>query len=282
MAVVVDSGAALPSDLSQRPLVHVVPMLLNIHGRAYRDGEDLSRADFYRMLKSMHDLPKTSTPSPADFLQAFRLASQSAESLVCLTVSPRFSASHDSAGAAAAEAAQALPGLGIRVLDTQSAAGGQALVATAAWRAAASGASLDQVVEAAERVIARVSLFAFVDTLYYLWKGGRVPMLAHFGASLLRVKPLFEMARGEIISRAQPRTRRNAVKKLLDLTAERAGDGALHATVMHADGESEANAVKRELEARHNCKELFVSEFSPVMGAHTGPGLLGIALWVEE
>ena len=281
VAVVVDSGAGLPVELAQRAQIYVVPMIVTIGGKTYRDGYDLSPAEFYSELRDLRTPPKTSAPPPDAFLNAFRHASETVESVICLTVSPSFSATHDSASAAVRQAEQELPKLRISVLDTESAAGGEALVAMAAWRTAQEGAELDDVVESAKRVIERVTLLAFLDTLYYLWRSGRVRVFAHAGVSLLRLKPLFEMAHGEVHNLAQPRTRRRAIRRLLELTRERAGDGRLHATVMHANAESEAQDMMRALESGFRCEELFISEFSPVMGAHTGPGLMGIAFWTE-
>jgi DegV family protein with EDD domain len=141
--------------------------------------------------------------------------------------------------------------------------------------------SLDDVRAAAEAVAPKVRLLAFVDTLYYLWKGGRVRRIAHVGTSLLKIKPTLELARGEIKVVARPRTYRKAASRLLELMHERAEPGRIHATVCHADAADAAEDVRRRVEAEFTCEELFVSEFTPVMGAHIGPGLVGVAFWSE-
>ncbi len=281
VAVVVDSAASLPSDLRQQPQMHVVPMHLDFDGKAFLDGRDLSPTEFYRMLRGMRTLPTTSAPSPQGFLEVLRTAAQEAESILCLTVSPEFSASFNSARTAAAQAEHELPDTKVSVLDTETAAGGEALVALAAWRSARDGGALEEVLEQATRVIPRVTLFAYIDTLYYLWRGGRVPRIAHAGTALLRIKPVLEMGKGKVRHIARPRTRRRATQKLLDLTRARAGDGILHASVIHADAEEEAEGLRRRIDSEFECVELFISEFSPVMGSHTGPGLLGVAFWTE-
>jgi len=281
VGIVVDSAASLPASAHRLGGMHLVPMRLALGDRTYADGEDLSPAEFYRMLRVSSDRPTTSAPSPAAFLEGFRGAAQGAESVLCLTVASSFSASFDSAVSAAREAETAIPGLEVTVLDSGTAAGGEGLVALAAWRAAGEGQSLQRVKAAAEAVIAKVRLLAFVDTLRYLWKGGRVPGLAHAGASLLRIKPLFELAEGEITSMGRPRTTRNAVKRLEELMRDRVADGRVHAAVLHADAAAPAEALRLWIESEFECEELFVSEFSPVMGAHIGPGLVGVAFWTE-
>lgn len=279
VAVVVDSAASLPADFAERSQLYVVPMTLNIAGATYLDGRDLSPSKFYRMLRSSPTPPSTSSPSPASFLDAFRQAAERSQSALCLTVASRFSASLDSAVTAAREAKEALPDLKVSVIDSQSAAGGEGLIALEAWRAAAAGGGLDEVTAAAQQAIERVRLLAFLDTLYYLWKGGRVPAIAHAGASLLRLKPLFELRKGQVQTVARPRTHRRAMRRLLELMLDRVGAGPVHATVMHADAPEAAEELRQRVAAQFQCEELFVSEFTPVMGAHTGPGLVGVAFW---
>ena len=281
VAIVVDSGASLPDDLSRRHDLHVVPLEVSLGGDSYLDGKELSPTEFYRKLRSSSSVPSTSAPAPARFLEAFRKAGADARPVLCLTVSARFSASFDSASAAAADARESMPAVQVKVVDTETAAGAEALVALEAARVAERGLGLEEVATAARRVIGRARLLAFIDTLYYLWKGGRVPMIAHTGTSLLRIKPLFELSRGEVRTVARPRTRRRATARLIELLKDRAGSGPLHAAVMHADAAGEAEEVRREVAASFQCEELFVGEFTPAMGAHIGPGLLGIAFWSE-
>ena len=276
-----DSAASLPADAAELPGLYVVPMGVTIDGRTYLDGRDLQAADFYRLLREARELPTTSAPSPARFLEAFRSASERSAAVLCLTAASRFSASLDAARTAAAGAKEAFPGLEVVVLGSESAAGGQGLIALEAWRTSRDGGGLEEVVAAARRVIHKVRVVAFLDTLYYLWKGGRVPRIAHAGTSLLGIKPVFEMVRGEVRTVARPRTQRRAMTRLLELVNEGVERGPLHATVMHADAPEAAEELRQRLEAMHPCEELFVSEFTPVLGAHIGPGLLGIAYWWE-
>ena len=281
-ALVVDSAACLPEEMAARPFVHVVPMRLIFGERDYLDGRDITTTEFYRLLRASEVLPTTSAPSPDAFLSAFHEAAREADSIVCLTVSSSFGGSNNAAQAAVVEARGTLPNVPVTLIDSGSAAGGEALVATAAIRAIEDDVSHEEVVSAIRAVAPKVTLFAFVDTLFYLWKGGRVPRIAHAGASLLQVKPLLEMSSGEIRTIGRPRTRRRATRRLIEATAARTEyERPIHLSVIHADAEDDANELLRELRNELNCAEAFVSEFSPVMGAHTGPGLLGVASWVE-
>ena len=134
----------------------------------------------------------------------------------------------------------------------------------------------------AMRVIERVSLLAFVDTLRYLHRSGRVSLVAYIGASLMMIKPLFRLRHSEIATLSRPRTRRTAIRRMLELMKEGAGAGTLHAIVMHADALKDAESIRQSIADEFDCAELYVSEFTPAMGAYIGPGLLGIAFWSES
>lgn len=256
-------------------------MQLNIDGKTYLDGLDLTVPDFYKQLRGMKSLPFTSSPAPTSFLNAFEAASVEADDILCLTVSSKLSSTHDSANAAAAEAKERLPNTRIEILDTETAAGAEGLIVTQALRSVMGGDSLDKVLAACRLVIAKISLLAFLDTLYYVWKSGRVLGVTHAVASVLKVKPLFDMARGEVTTVDRPRTAAKAKNSLLELMHQRIGSSRIHAAVMHADVREEAEALHNRVEAEFDVAELFITEFSPVMGAHTGPGLLGVAFWAN-
>lgn len=282
VAVVVDSAASLPAWALDDPLVHVVPMQLVIGGRTYLDGQELSPAEFYRMQRGLSETPTTAAPSPQSYVAAFEEAGRHHFSILCLSVARRYSAAHDSALLAVRQARETIPDVQIAALDSGSAAGGEGLIALEALRAANRGLDLVEVVKAARQVTKKVSLVAFLDTLYYVWKGGRLPRIAYAGASLLGLKPMFELASGEVHAIGRPRTRARAMRRLVEAMRKRVGDRPIHACVMHGDCPGDAEELRRTLESDFDCREIFVSEFTPVMGAHTGPGLLGLAFWAQD
>ena len=277
--IVVDSAASLPPEMSSAPGLHVVPMRLQLGGRTYLDVVDLSPTEFYRLLRECDEPPRTSSPAPTMFREAFERAEGA--DVLCLTVAARFSSTYDSARAAAAEYRADRPTAHVLVLDTESAAGGQGLVALEAWRAAQAGRSLQEAAEAARNVVEQVRLLASVDTLYYLSRSGRVPKIAHAGNSLIGIKPVFELARGEVRTRARPRGTKRAIRRMVKLVRDAAAGRGVHAAIMHADAPQKAEELRALAERDLSCREVFVSEFTPGMGAHIGPGLLGIAYWVE-
>ena len=264
------------------PRLHIVPMTLTIAGQEFTDGIDITAAEFYARLKQSPGTATTSAPSPAAFVRAFEEAATESDSILCIVVASQFSATEDSARTASERFLRTHPDCSVAIMDSESAAGGEGLIALGALKRSATGGDLSQTQEAANVIKERVRLLAFVETLYYLWKGGRVPRIAHAGASLLRLKPIFELRHSKIENLGRPRTTRRAMNKIIDLMAERVHGNRIHVSVNHVASEENALTLHRRIIDEFDCAESFVTEFTPVMGAHIGPGMIGVAFWDEE
>ena len=281
VAVVVDSSSSLPRDLLDRWDIRVVSHELVLGDRTFRDGVDIRPDEFYRLLQNGSGTPTTSSPGPAGFLEAFRSAGGAAGSTVCITLASDFSATYSSACLAARTASQEMPGSVIRVIDSRTAAGAEGLIALEAARAADAGADLEEVLSVVHDLIPRVNLLAFLDTLDYLRRSGRVPRIAALAGSLLGIRPLTELRLGEARMLERPRSRGRAMERLVAVMGGRVGERPVHVIVMHAQASNDADDLSRRVQDRFDCREVFVSEFTPVMGAHLGPGLLGLAFYSD-
>jgi len=280
VAIVTDTTACLLPEQVKEYDIEVVPAALIFEDKVYRDGIDISPADFYALLQHAKKLPTTSGSSPAPYLEAYEKASKKAESIVCITEPSGFSAMFNSAKLAMEMARTTLTGVVIEVIECATAAAGLGLVTLAAARAAASGKALKEVIETAKCIMSRVSLFAMLDTLHYLVKGGRVPQAAALVNSVLKIKPVFTINQGEAHTVALPRNVKGAVKHILSMMEEKVVKGqTLRVAVMHADAADRALELRSRISAQFDCSELFVTEFTPVMGVHTGPGLVGVAFY---
>ena len=282
VAIVTDSAASVPDEFRASPLTFAVPLRLHLGDATYRDGVDISPTEFYRAQRRGAGGVSTSAPTPSDFLQAYSAASEVADSALTILVSGAFSASKRAADTALERFRETRADFEALNLDSRSAAGGQGLIAWEALKASRAGVGLKQVEARALEIRARVRLLAYVDTLYYLWKGGRVPGIAHAGASLLKIKPIFELSQSEVRSLARPRTTRRAGERMIEMMAERVGGARVHSIVMHADAAEQAELLLDAVEERFDCAESFLTEFTPVMGAHIGPGMVGVAFWPER
>ena len=283
VAVVVDSSSCLPPELLRKWNITVVPHELIIDQRSLRDGVDILPNEFYRMLTEGNSSTlTTAAPQPGRFLEAYLAAGELAPNVLCLTLSAKFSATYRSACAAVDLADGKMSGHSVKVVDSHAAAGGSGLIALAAARWASMGLKLDQVVANVERLVPKVNLLAFLDTLRYLSRSGRVRKLEAWAGSLLSLKPLTELRMGEAHMLEKPRSRTKAKERLLHIMHQRVGGMPVKVNVMEADAPEDARALYHRIETEFNCRELFVSQFTPVMGLHTGPGLLGVAFYTDD
>ncbi len=288
VVVVVDSSSCLPEDLLRKWNITVVPHELIIGQRSLRDGVDIQPSEFYRLLSEDSSTRfTTAAPQPRQFLDAFIAASQQASNVLCLTLSSHFSATYRSACAAAKMSNGVLSGNTtggprVKVIDSRAAAGGSGLIALAAARWASQGYTLDQVVARVERLAPKVNLLAYLDTLRYLSRSGRVHKIAAWAGTMLSIKPLTELKLGEARMLERPRSRAKAKERLLAIMRQRVGDMPVIVNVMEADAIEEAQALSLRIQSQFNCRELIASQFTPVMGLHTGPGLLGVAFYIDD
>jgi DegV family protein with EDD domain len=189
----------------------------------------------------------------------------------------------DSARAAAELAREVLPRTAIQVLDSGTAAMAQGFVVLGAARAARAGKELQEVMEAATRIMPRVELVAVLDTLHYLARGGRVPKVVAWATSLLQIKPILTLSGEEVGFLERVRTRKKALSRLVEIMRERVGGKRpLHASVFHAAALGEALALREEIVREFQPQELYLTQFTSVMGVHTGPGVVGLAYYAED
>jgi DegV family protein with EDD domain len=165
-------------------------------------------------------------------------------------------------------------------VDCKTAAIGQGFVVLEAARAAAAGATLGEVQSRIQEVAPKISLLFTLDSLEYLRRGGRIGGAAAMAGTLLQSKPVLTLSEGRVEVLSKPRTKHRAIALILEKMEKHVGGQPIRAAVLHADALQEAEDLRQSLEDRFECVELLTSEFTPVMGAHTGPGLLGVAFYV--
>jgi len=281
--IITDSAACIPPHLVEEYGIHIVPLTLVLEGKTYPDQADGDSRRFYEHLKSARNPPTTSSPSPGDYLEAFRRTAEGADAALCITVGSRFSVGYNSAVQAADRARGELPGLRVKVIDSGAAAMAQGFMALEAARAVAGGADLETTAARAQALKPRLVVVALLDTLDYLARSGRVPRVAAWASSLLQFKPIAEFGPNGVRLVARARVRARARERLFSLLEERAaGARSLHLCVHHADAPEEAQALAERANSTLKPVELYISEFTRVMSAHTGPGLLGFAFYSDS
>jgi DegV family protein with EDD domain len=276
VAVITDSNICLPPEVLKEYQIGIVPILIIMGEEVLRDGLDITTKELYAHLRSSEELPTTSSPSPAQYQEAYEAAEKiGAKGALVVTLSSKLSMSY----IAASLASQAMPGFQVRVVDSRMATTAQGFVALAAARAAARGMDLEQVAATAERSIAGSGFVAVLDTLTYLHRGGRVPAIASLAGQILNLRPVLKnQDDGSVgiagVVRSKKKVSEHLVRLVRRLTI---GRNVTCLAVMHADAQQEAEELQEVAAQDFSDVDVFTVEFSPVMGVHAGPGALGLA-----
>jgi DegV family protein with EDD domain len=278
IAVVTDSTAYLPPRLVAQYAIHVVPLMLTMGERSWRDNVDIDPPAFYELLRTSPDFPSTSQPSVAAFQELFSHLAKTHAGIVAVLVSERLSGTLDSARAAASN----LPGVPIELVDSQGVSMMLGFPVLAAARAAARGSDLQTAAAAARALVGKTHLYFVVDTLEYLHRGGRIGAASKWLGSALKLKPILQIQHGVAQPLARVRTRAKALERVYALLEGQFQPHAkIHMSVMHVAAPQEAELFRAELERRFQPVEMMITECSPVIGAHAGPGTVGINFYAE-
>ncbi|MFH0942052.1 MAG: DegV family protein [Chloroflexota bacterium] len=281
MGVVTDSIACLPGEMASQYGIQILPINLFIGDKVYRDGVDISPTEVYQLFLKDPEHFNTSAPSPAVCYEVFREMSRKTPNIFCVTLSAKLSATYDSARLAKEQALRELPGIKIEMLDSQTAAAALGFIALGGARAAAAGKDLGTVVAAAREIMSKVTAFILLDTVRYVYRSGRIPRMAAQAGSVLNIRPIFTLA-GKVNLVGVAASREQGLRRILAKMKERVGSGRAHVAVMHAYAPEAAEALKARVAAEFDCVELWLTEFSPVMGYATGTGTLGVAFYRDS
>jgi DegV family protein with EDD domain len=274
VAVVTDSTCYLPGEVVASLGLEVVSLYVHDGDGPRREADLTDLGAFYERLRTARELPTTSQPSIGDFLAAFEPLVAAGRDVVSIHLSGGISGTVESARQAAAEVASP-NGVRIEVVDSEMAAGALGLVAWAAAAAARDGADADGVVAAAREAIAATRLWFAVDTLEYLRRGGRIGAAQAWLGGALKIKPILTLD-GEITPIERVRTSGRAFERMIDFLRARQADGADGWVVQHIRAPDVVERIVAQGRELFGCEPLFVSEVGPVIGAHVGPGLLGV------
>jgi DegV family protein with EDD domain len=269
--VVTDSAADLPAGVAQELGITVVPLYVHFGQEVYRDGVDLEADEFYRRLPTSSQFPTTSAPGPGVFTEVYEGLVAQGHQVVSIHISSKLSATHQ----AAVTAIQEMEGK-VAVVDSLSVSLGIGLLAMAAARAAREGQGLEQVVSQVESAVPRTQIVFMVDTLEYLQKGGRIGRAQAFLGSVLNIKPILHIKEGEVHPLERARSRAKAVNRLCEMATARGPVEALG--VIYTTTRQEADEVVGRLAPLAAGKGVSLAQMGAVLGAHGGPGLLGVAL----
>jgi DegV family protein with EDD domain len=278
VAIVTDSTAYIPAAEAQGLPITTIPLNLIWANVTYQDGVDIQPAEFYTRLKDAKEMPSTSQPSPAAFKEVFeKLASEGYDAILTICISSNLSGTMDSA----TQAKNMLPHLSIELVDSHQAAMGLGFPVLLAARAARQGASLEDCKRIAEQASARSNTYFAANTLEFLHRGGRIGGGAAFLGTALDLKPILYLHDGRVEAFQKIRTMKKARQRLVEIIdSQLNGSSGVHVAVLHANVPDEAgllmDAIRQKL-GSGIINEAFITGVSPVIGAHTGPGTIGVS-----
>ncbi|MGE5551665.1 MAG: DegV family protein [Bacteroidota bacterium] len=272
--IVTDSTADLPPKAVRDHKIKVVPLNVHFGEEVLRDGEEIWAEEFYHRLKNNSTLPNTSQPSPAEFVKVYEALADEADHIVSLHISEKLSGTLSSAHMAAEMVRDRIP---VTVIDSTVVSMGLGLMVVLAARAIEAGADLAGVLGEIERARTELDLYFTVETLAHLNRTGRIGKASALIGSLLNIRPILSFSEGLIVPREKYRgSSAKANMRLLELIGESMRDRPCTAALVHADVPEEAARLLEMVPNYIKAKETFVSTVGPIVGAHAGPGTIGI------
>jgi DegV family protein with EDD domain len=276
VAVVTDSTADLPPELAASRSITVVPLTLNFDGQSLLDGVDIKPEDFYRRLPGATTHPTSSQPSPGRFAEAYSALLADHDNVISIHISEKLSGTY----ASALQAAELTDPKRVRVVDSQLASMSLGLIALTASAMASKGADLDAIESKVLNMRPHVQTYFSVATLEFLRRGGRIGRAGALLGSVLQVKPVLCIRDGQVTPLERVRTFERALNRIVELTREVDRGHGVCVIVGHADAQADAERIGRELEPI--AETLMIQPLGPVVGAHAGPGVVGVGCYPAE
>jgi len=280
VAIVTDSATDIAADLAEELGILVAPVHVIIDDVDYRDGVDMSPEEFYTLLPTLDTLPTTSGANVTDFLECYRRGLEVAKSLICVTVSSALSVCLSSAQSARELLLMEAPEADITVVNSHTAATPQALMVIAAAKAAQEGKGKEEILALLEDLIPKADMFFTSQTIEYLDKGGRLTATEQVVGSLQGFKPIIRVKDDRIMPVGKAETREASIAQVLELMEGEVGVGAeVAAGVVHAVVPEEAEELKKAVQSRFRCREMYTFVLGPTAGVHFGLGTIGVGFY---
>ena len=269
--IVTDSACDLMPTTTEERDIRVVPLTIRFGTEEFVDRKELSGKEFWDRVITGPDMPETAAPSPGAFRQAYLDAAEAGcDAVVCITLSSGLSATFQAASTAAVDLPVSMP---VRVIDSLSVTMGEGLLALAACDMINDGAALDEIVPEIESLRDRTHVYGVLGSLDFLKKGGRIGGAAHLVGSLLSIKPVIEVRSGVVEVESKQRTRARALQYLAGKALE---SGPLERLAVANGVAPDIDELLALLENARPQHDLVQSDLGPVIGAHAGPGTVGV------
>lgn len=274
-----DSAGDAPQDWLEQFDIQVIPINIHFGEKTYLQGVDLSNADFYRLADETGTVPKTSQPTPGQFIEFYEKIAKAGDTILSLHVTGKLSGTLDSARIAAKELAGKFH---IHPVDSASGSAAMGYMLREARLLERAGANIETIKERLAQISRDVQVILTLDTLEYARRSGRVKALQAALASMLNVKPVIILKEGVLEFGERVRTRSKSLDHILEITAQRVGRRLVNAAVVHSEDPESGNSLMERVRERLNCQNLILTELSIGVAANLGPGTIGIVAYPIE
>lgn len=281
VAIVTDSISCLSKQLAEQSGIRIIPATITSGGKVYRDWVDITPTEAYKLFLKDPESFGTSAAAPMDYIEAYREFGAQGWDIFCITISTGISTMYEIAKIAKEQVSSELSNISIEVFDSQLCTAAEGFIALEAAKAANQGKSLPEVVKVAEEVRRKANFIVLLDTIRHIYRSGRIPKIASQIGSAINIKPILTMSSGKIHFAGAVRNQRNGLDKIFRVLRSQVGQDSTHFAVMHAYAPDKAELVMERLSQEFNCAELWVTEFSPVMGYVCGTGTVGFAFFKD-
>ncbi len=281
MQIVTDSSADLSPEQEKGLEIHYVPLTFTLDGKSYRCGRDIQPEEFYKLLESTKSFPNTSQPSVGEFAEVYRKLAETDPEILSFHISSGLSGTINSARIGA----ETVPEAKVTLIDTKTLSGAQGWQIEAAAKAIKAGWPKEKILDLVKQISEATELLFTLPSLKYLIHGGRINHLKGLIASLLNILPVIgvEKVGGTYVQRGKVRTMSTAVTKIVELVLEKHPPGSLlRLQILHGNNLEGVKLLKQKLEEAFKCNWLPTGLIAPSLGAHTGPGLVGLIFAPES
>ncbi|NLL47474.1 MAG: DegV family protein [Firmicutes bacterium] len=278
--VVTDSGSDLSLQVREELGIHVVPLTVQFGSEIFKDGEEISTAEFFSRLRTEADMPSTCQPSPADFVAMYEKITEPGDTIISVHLSSKMSGTYQSAVLASTMLDSDIQ---VKVVDSKSASMGLGLVAVAAAEGVRAGKDLDTILSELQQTIDDLQVYFVVDTLEYLKKNGRIGMASALVGTMLNIKPILTLVDGEVAPFEKIRGKAKALRRVRELILEfqaKFPEKKIRAAMSHATTQEEADQIVKALSETLPVEgDVIMGEIGPTIGVHTGPGIVALFLY---
>ena len=273
IGIAVDSTCDLPADWPYLDRIHIIPEHIRFNDKDYREGVDITDAEFYQRVEEMGIIPKTSQPSPGEFAEFYQQLADRYDVLISIHLGAKLSGTYQSAVLGAQMVNKDIT---IYPVDSNNGSAGVGFMADEAMRMIDAGATPEAILHRLETLRDRIEIFLTPRDLTFARMSGRVNALSAFIASVLHITPIIILTDGELIASERARSRKQAAVKMVEMMKERLGDGPVNIAIIHSQAPEDVDLFRKAILAAFQPQKLWITTLSSSVSVHLGPGTIGI------